>query len=225
MAEQPNASAKSYNPRDHLVQIRTKEGLKDYYPAAWRLYELNMRYPNANFRSEIIHMDVERNFVIVKCTLYLGNGDPDLASRKTEALKQGLLSQLDKVETAAKARCARDLGISTELALDFEDGEDHDGSMIQVKDAAPPTPVRAVEPSVGGIDTPTPLDITVIKERMNSLYTFAKKLGMCKTDQEFIKYLCKYLGFTSFEMETLTSQHLDSVERDLKAREQKSRAA
>ena len=127
MPEQPNNSAKSYNPRDHLVQIRTKEGLKDYYPAAWRLYELNMRYPNANFRSEIIHMGVERNFVIVKCTLYLGNGDPDLASRKTEALKQGLLSHLDKVETAAKARCARDLGISTELTLDIEDGEDHDG--------------------------------------------------------------------------------------------------
>ncbi len=225
MAEPTNTSTKSYNPRDHLVQIRTKEGLKDYYPAAWRLYELNMRYPNANFRSEILHMDVERNFVIVKCTLYLGNGDPDLATRKTEALKQGLLSQLDKVETAAKARCARDLGISTELALDIEDGEDRDESTVQAQDAAALTAVRPVEPPVGGTNTPPPLDITVIKERMNTLYTLAKKLRVCKTDREFIKYLCKLLGFTSFEMKALTSQHLDAIERDLKAREQQSQAA
>ncbi|MBV9691491.1 MAG: hypothetical protein JO202_17460, partial [Ktedonobacteraceae bacterium] len=120
MSEQP----KAYSPRDHLVKIKTKQGLKDYYPAAWRLYELNMRYPNSNFRSELVHLDVERNFVIVKCTLYLGSGDLDMAERQTEALKQGALSTLDQVETAAKARCARDLGISTELALDMEEADE-----------------------------------------------------------------------------------------------------
>ncbi|MBV9688339.1 MAG: hypothetical protein JO202_01380, partial [Ktedonobacteraceae bacterium] len=51
---------KAYNPRDHLIKIKTKQGLKDYYPACWRLYELNMRYPNSNFRSDILHLDVER---------------------------------------------------------------------------------------------------------------------------------------------------------------------
>ena len=120
MSDQP----KAYNPRDHLVKLKTRTGDVDYYPAAWRLYELNLRYPNSNFRSELVHLDLEHNFVIVKCTLYLGSGDLDKAERKTEALKQGLLNALDKVETAAKARCARDLGISTELALDMEDAED-----------------------------------------------------------------------------------------------------
>ena len=67
-------------------------------------------------------MDIERNFVIVKCRLYLG-ADYEMSHRKTEAMKQGLLSQLDKIETAAKARCARDLGISTELALDIDPDE------------------------------------------------------------------------------------------------------
>jgi hypothetical protein len=98
--------------------------MKDYYPAAWRLYELNLRYENHSFMSQIIHLDIERNFVVVKCTLYLG-GDPAMSPRKTEALKGGLLSELDKVETAAKARCARDFGISTEIAL--LDDEDMDG--------------------------------------------------------------------------------------------------
>ncbi|MBV9708305.1 MAG: hypothetical protein JO125_12950 [Chloroflexi bacterium] len=147
MSDQP----KAYNPRDHLIKIKTKQGLKDYYPASWRLYELNMRYPNANFRSELLHFDLERNFVIVKCTLYLGSSaDLDMASRKTEALKQGTLSALDKVETAAKARCARDLGISTELALDMEDAEGNEASSVQAPDS---TSARPLEQSSNGHTT------------------------------------------------------------------------
>ena len=112
---------KPYNPHDRLVKIRSKDGaMKDYYPASWRIYELNLRYPNANFASEIILLDVERNLVIVKCRLYLG-ASYEQSEKKTEALKSGPLSSLDKVETAAKARCARDFGISTELALEWDE--------------------------------------------------------------------------------------------------------
>ena len=109
-----------YNAHDHLVTVNTKQGPRPYYPAGWRLYELNLRYPNPNFTSEIVHLDPERDFCVVKVRLFLGT-DFEHAERKTESMKQGLLSQLDKLETAAKARCARDLGISTELALDIEE--------------------------------------------------------------------------------------------------------
>lgn len=112
----------TYNAHEHLVQIQTKQGLRDYLPAAWRLYELNLRYPDANFTSEIVFLDADRDLVAVKCRLFLGP-DFDLASKKTEALKSGSLANLDKVETAAKARCARDFGISTELALDIHEAE------------------------------------------------------------------------------------------------------
>ncbi len=78
MSEQITPTTKAYNSRDHLVTIPTRNGPKEYYPAAWRLYELNIRYEEANFSSEILFMDLERNFVIVKCKLYisaeLGNG-------------------------------------------------------------------------------------------------------------------------------------------------------
>src|SRR5438094_829665 len=110
----------AYNPKEHLVIITTKQGQKPYYPAAWRLYELSLRYSDANFKSEIVFMDVERDLVIIKAYLYLGV-DYASSTKKAEAFKQGKLSLLDKVETAAKARAARDFGISTELALDMED--------------------------------------------------------------------------------------------------------
>jgi len=117
-------NSNGYNAHDHLVTIRAKDGSqKPYLPAAWRLYELALRYPNANFASEILLLDVERNLVVVKCRLYLG-ASYEASDKKTEAMKSGPLSSLDKVETAAKARCARDFGISTELALDISEVEE-----------------------------------------------------------------------------------------------------
>ncbi len=229
MSEQQQQSpTKVYNSRDHLVTIPTKNGPKEYYPAAWRLYELNIRYEEANFSSEILFMDLERNFVIVKCKLYLGP-DYEVSHRKTEAMKQGQLSQLDKLETAAKARCARDRGISTELALDMEDGEVTDLPATQTpgtsSSAAPVQSVQA-EPSSTvpgqGNSTAKTLDPAVAKERLDSFYLLAKKLGVCKTDQEFVTYVCKLLSLKSFDIKAFTGQHLTALARDLKSREQRA---
>ena len=115
-----------YKPHDHLVSWvandRGKSRTVNYYPAAWRLYELSLRYPFANFSSEIVHKDPEKNFVVVRVRLYLGPSYED-SPKKAEAHKQGPLSELDKVETKAKARAARDFGIGTEHALDMDDVE------------------------------------------------------------------------------------------------------
>ena len=109
----------TYNPRDHLIQIKDKSGqTKPYYPAPWRLYELSMKHPTANFELDILFLDVEHNLVVVKARLYEGI-DYATSERKTEAVKGGPLSSIDKVETAAKARCCRDFGISTESALEY----------------------------------------------------------------------------------------------------------
>ncbi len=110
---------REYSPNKHLITIRGKDGSsKQYYPAGWRLYELQLRYPNANFETELLYLDPEKNLVVVKCRLYLGVAW-ETAERKTEAVKSGLLSQVDRVETAAKARCARDFGISTEYSIEL----------------------------------------------------------------------------------------------------------
>ncbi len=109
-----------YNAADHLVEIKAKDGsMKPYYPANWRLYELRLRHPMITLESEIVHMDVEHNLVIVKAWIFDGKSYSE-SERRASAYKQGLLSALDKVETGAKARAARDFGIGTEYALDME---------------------------------------------------------------------------------------------------------
>jgi hypothetical protein len=116
----------NYNAHDHLMKIRAKDGtMKDYLPANWRLYELRLRHPHITLESEIVHMDEEHNLVIVKAWIFDGKTYAE-SEQRASAYKQGQLSALDKVETAAKARAARDFGVSTELALDSEPEEDLD---------------------------------------------------------------------------------------------------
>lgn len=127
----------AYNPHDHIASWSAydsrlkRQATVYYYPAAWRLYELSLRYPNANFSSEIFHMDAEKDFVIVRARLYLG-ASYEISEKKAEAYKQGRLSELDRVETKAKARAARDFGVGTEHALDMDDAES-----VAVDDAKP----------------------------------------------------------------------------------------
>ncbi len=116
-------NSNGYDARQHLVQIRSKDGtMKDYLPANWRLYQARLEHPDIVLESEILHLDPEHNFVIVKALVFVGV-DYASATLKCSAMKQGLLTQLDRVETAAKARALRDLGISTELALDHDDSD------------------------------------------------------------------------------------------------------
>src|SRR6266852_6307905 len=118
--EQRLQTLETYSPAEHLVQIRAKDGtLKDYYPANWRLYELRLRHPTITIESEIVHMDVEHNLVFVKAWIFDGKTYAE-SERRASSYKQGLLSALDRVETGAKARAARDFGIGTEYALDME---------------------------------------------------------------------------------------------------------
>jgi hypothetical protein len=113
----------TYNPRKHLIKIKSKDGsLKDYLPAIWRFYELDLRFPDHTFDIEIIHLDPERDFVVVKAWLFLGL-DKENTTKRASALKSGKLSLLDKVETSAKARATRDFGIGLEYALEFDEIE------------------------------------------------------------------------------------------------------
>ncbi len=118
----------NYHAQDHLAKWmafdkrQSKNVEVIYYPAAWRLYELSLRYGDANFSCEIAYMDAEKDFVIIKARLYLG-ASYEASPKKAEAYKQGRLTELDRVETKAKARAARDFGIGTEHALDMDDLE------------------------------------------------------------------------------------------------------
>lgn len=111
-----------YNPHDHIKtwQAYNKKSQRNetvrHYPTEYRLYELSMLYPDANFESVLMHLNEEADFVVVQVRLYIGP-DYETSIKKTTAFKQGKLSEIDKVESAAQSRCCRNFGISTAHAL------------------------------------------------------------------------------------------------------------
>lgn len=139
-----------YDPKEHLIKIKGRDGMmKDYLPAAWRFYELSLRYPNANFSIDLIMSDQEKNFCVVRARLYLG-ASYEASDKKAESMKQGQMSALDKAETAAKARCSRDFGIGTEYALEFSDEDvDEVGHPPSLSPSSPKseTSTRSTSPS------------------------------------------------------------------------------
>ena len=114
------ATYTSYNPHEHIkIWYAKSNGTQQqvqHYPLGWRLYELAMNCPEANFETEIMHLDPEADFVVIRARLYIGS-DYATAQKKTTAFSQGRLMHLYKVESAAKSRAARDWGYSTEHAL------------------------------------------------------------------------------------------------------------
>jgi hypothetical protein len=135
MQEERLQKLREYNASEHLKKwtaFNSSTGLNEtviYYPAAWRLYELSLKYPTANFKVEIVHMDPAKDFVVLKSYLFFGE-IYEKSPKRAEALKQGRLSKLDKIETNAKARCARDFGIGTEHALDMDEASDEVGGTV-----------------------------------------------------------------------------------------------
>ncbi|OLD63770.1 MAG: hypothetical protein AUF65_01295 [Chloroflexi bacterium 13_1_20CM_50_12] len=166
--EQRLAILEAYDPQEHLIAVgRNKDNSPVlYYPAAWRLYELRLRYPHFTLEAEILHMDEEKGTVIIKAIGYDGL-DYESSNLKGTAMKQGRIMELDKVETKAKSRVARDVGIGTEYALDMSEDETdarHDDKPVQQERRPKPLP----QPTNDGSPT---------EQQMSTIAKLQKQLG------------------------------------------------
>lgn len=53
-------AAEVFNPREHLMQIKSSQGPKDYLPVQWRLVWFRSLCPQGTIETEIIHLDLDR---------------------------------------------------------------------------------------------------------------------------------------------------------------------
>src|SRR5258708_5494348 len=58
--EKPQQNASPFNPNDHLIQIKGRNGLSDYLPVQWRLVWFRSIYPNGSVETEMLHLDLDR---------------------------------------------------------------------------------------------------------------------------------------------------------------------
>src|SRR5437588_8759089 len=66
MSEQNNGQgrqeqrSRAFNPNDHVIQLKSRDGLRDYLPVQWRLVWFRSLCPNGTIETEMLHLDLDR---------------------------------------------------------------------------------------------------------------------------------------------------------------------
>jgi hypothetical protein len=55
---------KRFNPNEHLIQLRGKQGSQDYLPVAWRLVWFREQCPNGTIDTEEVEVDLDREVTV-----------------------------------------------------------------------------------------------------------------------------------------------------------------
>lgn len=130
----------SFNPREHLITLKSRQGSSDYLPVQWRLVWFRLECPNGTIETEIIHLDPDketeeetyvwnnetrrsekviktaRGLAIVRATIRDGKGGIATGTKMEKAASFG--DWLEKSETGAIGRALAALGYGTQFTGD-----------------------------------------------------------------------------------------------------------
>jgi len=135
--------SRTFNPREHLMQLKSREGSKDYLPVQWRLVWFREAYPHGTIETEMLHLDLDREteeevfawnnekrrsekvvkqakgFVIFKAIVKDGMGGVATGTKSEKAAS--FSDFLEKAETGAIGRALAALGYGTQFAPDLDE--------------------------------------------------------------------------------------------------------
>jgi hypothetical protein len=134
----------TFNPREHLIMLKNKQGSSEYLPVQWRLVWFRSACPEGTIETEIIHLDLDketeeetyvwnsekrrsekviktgRGLAIVRAIAKDGKGGMATGTKMEKAASFG--DWLEKAETGAIGRALAALGYGTQFAgADFDE--------------------------------------------------------------------------------------------------------
>ncbi|MGZ3611874.1 MAG: hypothetical protein ACXVBU_17625, partial [Ktedonobacteraceae bacterium] len=150
MSDQSNVQGReeqrtrTFNPNEHLMQIKSGQGTRDYLPVQWRLVWFRDLFPHGTIETEMLHLDLDRDteeevfvwnpekrrsekvikhakgFVIFKATVKDGQGGIATGTKSEKAAS--FQDFIEKSETGAIGRALAALGYGTQFAgADFDE--------------------------------------------------------------------------------------------------------
>lgn len=129
-----------FNPNEHLMQIKSRNGSADYLPVQWRLVWFRSICPNGTIETEIVHLDptmeteeesyawnsetrrsekvIKRapGFAVFRAIVKDGNGGIAMGTKSEKAAS--FPDYIEKAETGAIGRALAALGYGTQFAGD-----------------------------------------------------------------------------------------------------------
>ncbi|GAC1566028.1 MAG: hypothetical protein NVS4B11_34820 [Ktedonobacteraceae bacterium] len=209
---------RSFNPNDHLMQLRNKEGAKDYLPVQWRLVWFRQECPEGTIETEMIHLDPDKEteeetyvwnnekkrsekvvktaqgVAIFRATVKDGKGGIATGTKMEKAAS--FSDFLEKAETGAIGRALAALGYGTQFAPELN--EQH-----RIVDSPVDRSIESSGSSDNGTATFTPMRPTAISNNTNghsssstSAVETPNDATMTVTEQQIssIRKLSEYLG-------------------------------
>ena len=130
----------SFNPREHLMMIKNRQGQTEYLPVQWRLVWFRQECPDGTIETEIIHLDLDketeeetfvwnsekrrsekttktaRGLAVVRAVVRDGKGGIATGTKMEKAAS--FSDFLEKAETGAIGRALAELGFGTQFTAD-----------------------------------------------------------------------------------------------------------
>src|SRR6266571_4348091 len=202
----------AFNPKDHLITIKNRQGAAEYLPVQWRLVWFRLLCPEGTIETELVHLDLEKEteeetfvwnaekrrsekvvktakgFAIFRATVKDGKGGIATGTGSEGAASFG--DFIEKAETKSVGRALAALGYGTQFTGD-EFNEAH-----RIVDS----PVaRNVPPSGGNKRKPTISARPTVAERNDNDYRVTpaeNDPNALATEQQLtsIRKLCERLG-------------------------------
>ncbi|HET8912404.1 MAG TPA: hypothetical protein VFN23_13115 [Ktedonobacteraceae bacterium] len=170
--------SRPFNPNEHLTQIKTREGARDYLPVQWRLVWFREQYPHGSIETEMLHLDIDREteeetfgwnsetrrseritkrangFVVFRATVKDGEGGVASGTKSEKAAS--FPDYIEKAETGAIGRALAALGFGTQFAPELNEEhrivdapvERHERQVSQASTQSAPTNVSGQKPAV-----------------------------------------------------------------------------
>ena len=132
-----------FNPNDHLLQIKNRNGSADYLPVQWRLVWFREQCPQGTIETEMLHLDLDREteeegyawnndtrrsekvvkrangLAVFRAVVTDGKGGTATGTKSEKAAS--FPDYIEKAETGAIGRALAALGYGTQFAPDLDE--------------------------------------------------------------------------------------------------------
>lgn len=197
-----------FNPNEHLIQLKSKQGDQDYLPVKWRLVWFRSVHPHGTIDTEEVGVDLDR---VVEAEAYAWNAT---TRRSEKVIKQAkgyarfraiatdgkggratgtkaenaanFADFVEKSETGAIGRALAALGFGTQFTdEEFNEGERLADSPVEraptPTSATPTSPVNTAA-SQGSGSTPAPVQAKATEQQIASIGKLCKAVGMSEPE-------------------------------------------
>jgi hypothetical protein len=109
-----NSNQKTFNPNDHLVQLKSKQGSQDYLPVQFRLVWFRLECPHGTIETEEMEVDLDR---VIESEGFVWNAE----KRRSEKVTKSARGYARFRATVTDGKGGKATGTGSECAADFGD--------------------------------------------------------------------------------------------------------